>query len=155
MAKKPDGWDLLKEGRYDEAIPQFYDEYQKEGPSSIGSESALVGVSLAFLLKREPETAAEVAESILTRKHIGTGHYALAGTAQWIGGSYERSVELWKKGIGSQYADASGGMELPLLLFYAAVRKPNLIKMGDVTDLVKQQLCHPWVMCWPGPLGAL
>jgi hypothetical protein len=154
MPKKPDGWDLLKQGRYDDAIARLYKEYEAEGPDSVGSESFLVGVSTALLLKDDPKAAATVAEGLLGRRHVGTGEYALAGTAFWINGDHQKAISLWQEGEGSQYADASGGMELPLLLFYASARQPKLIPVEDVRSRLKKQLAHSWASSWPGPLGA-
>jgi hypothetical protein len=155
MTEKPHGWELVQQGKFAEAIARFYEQYAEDGGTAdYGPVTYLFGVSTAYLLMDQPMEAAKVAETMLPRRHVGTAEYALAGTAHWIGGDYERAISHWKKGRGAQYADASGGMELPLLLFYASTCKPKLIEMDEVRELVKKQQAHPWASCWPGPLGA-
>lgn len=153
MAKKADGWDLLKQGKYEQAIPLFYKAYEKEKPG-IGAEADLGGVALAYLLNDQPKLAAEVLVEVLSLKHAGTYYFALAGVAQWISGEPDQGVSLWKAGRTAGYADAAGGMELPLLLYYASVRNPKLVTLTQANRQVKQQLKHPWASSWPGPLGA-
>ncbi len=102
-----------------------------------------------------PQKAAQVLEEIVQKENfLSTGHYAYAGMAKWIIECYDEAIELWKAGRKAQYADAAGGMELPLLIYYAAVRKPKLIRVSEATKLLREQLRHPWASCWPGPLGA-
>ena len=149
MGKRGEGWALLKEKKYDEAIRLFYRDYAEEALSSC-----LNNASFAYLLKGEPESAAKLAETVITREDAGTGEYGLAGVARWLSGDYTTAVSHWKKGQGAAYADASGGMGLPLLLAYAAVRQPNVIPFNEVKTLLKRQLWHPWASRWPGPLGA-
>jgi hypothetical protein len=45
-------------------------------------------------------------------------------------------------------------MELPLLLYYASIRKEGLVQKEEIAELLHKQLQHPWASCWPGPLGA-
>jgi hypothetical protein len=149
MPEKQDGWELVLEGRYDEAISRLYEQYEE-----IGADGFLGNIGCAYMLKGDPDRAVEIMEGLLSRKYAGTTHYALAGVANWLCCGHEQAVSLWKKGRSCQYTDAAGGMELPLLLFYASVRTPVLIGKDETKDLLQQQLQHSWAACWPGPLGA-
>src|SRR6266702_2666172 len=122
---RKDGWALLEDGRYEEAIAKFKNEFQRnKEPLTLGN------MGLAYLLAGDPASALVVFDSLLGERFVGTGNYAMAGIPRWILGRRQEAVSVWKKGIGSQYADAAGGMELPLLLYYAAVRDPEALVLS-------------------------
>src|SRR5262249_23630027 len=57
---------------------------------------------------------------------IDSGTHALAGLTRWLLNEPAEAVTIWRKGVDAEFHDEAGGMELPVLLLYAAVRAPNL-----------------------------
>jgi hypothetical protein len=97
----------------------------------------------------------QVFQRVIERtKYLSTGEFAWAGVALWLCGKPQEAARKWQDGLGTQYTDEAGGMELPLLLYYAAVRRPESISRAQADALLTKQLAHPWAECWPGALGA-
>jgi hypothetical protein len=149
MAKSPDGWKLVESGRYAEAIAQFQRDFDQdhEAPS-------IFNMGVAQICSGDAAAAIKSFDSLLDRSEVGTSNYAMSGVARWILGRRAESVRLWKEGMKCKYADAAGGMELPLLLYYAAVRDPSAMSLRDARAMVTKASKHPWADSWPGPLGA-
>jgi hypothetical protein len=88
-------------------------------------------------------------------RYPDTGSYASAGIARWLLDETDEAVKLWVEGLDCDYRDEAGGMELPLLLFYAAVRRPKAFRKSEAKKLIKEALKSSWATNWPGPLGRL
>ena len=68
----------------------------------------------------------------------------MAGTARWL--LDERgadAVAVWVEGLDCPYADAAGGMELPLLLLFAGSRYPGLTDVAAARSRLTQLGAFP------------
>jgi hypothetical protein len=148
-AMPKDGWALLESGQYTEAIEKLEQEFAADKDPLTGAN-----LGLACLLAGNPARAVAVLDGMLDDRSVTTAEYAMAGIARWLLGRKKEAVVVWKKGIGCQYTDAAGGMELPLLLYFAAVSEPGLLALPKARLTVSTATKHPWAECWPGPLGA-
>jgi len=145
---REEGWALVESGRYTEAIKKLQEEFKQDKETATATS-----LGLAYLLAGNPSAALTVFDGTLSDRWVSTGHYAFAGIARWLLGRKKEAATVWKKGIGCQYADAAGGMELPLLLYFAAVREPSSFALSKAKDMIRTATKHRWAKSWPGPLG--
>jgi lipoprotein NlpI len=68
----------------------------------------------------------------------------------WLLGNHIQAIEIWKNATDTKYTDAAGGVEIPLLLFFASVfcsdgklKEQSISKLEDYIDNI-----------WPGPIAA-
>ena len=77
--------------------------------------------------------------------------YEMAGVAKWCMDANEDAVALWQAGVKSAYADAAGGVRLPILLFVASVLSPESFPRAEAEKLLTARTGGGRI--WPGPLG--
>jgi hypothetical protein len=86
----------------------------------------------------------------------GDGDYGMAGVAKWCLGKPHEAVLEWRAGLKAKYARASGlGIRVPLLLFFTAVRRPNVFDKGEAKKLIREKLGDIRIRNWPGPIARL
>jgi tetratricopeptide (TPR) repeat protein len=147
MTKKS-GWDLLQSGNFRGAIKVLRQEHK-----SRPSKGTLNNLGVAYLCLGDGHTAKKFFDEALAMPLPDTGTHALAGVTRWVLGERADAVRMWTAGLDCEYRDYAGGMELPLLLFYAAARDPAVYAMGQARNLIREALKSSWAENWPGPLG--
>jgi hypothetical protein len=145
--QKPDGWELLKQGHYRAGLKRLKEEIRE-----LGCEDCW-DIGLAHMYFAKPEPAKEYFDSIVQKGTSDSSIYAFDGIARWELAEHREACSMWENGLDCDYQDGAGGMELPCLLFYAAVRDPKSYDISKASALVKQALRHPWAENWPGPVG--
>jgi tetratricopeptide (TPR) repeat protein len=81
------------------------------------------------------------------------GFFGMAGAAKWCLGQTDEAINQWRAGLGADYADAAGGIRLPMLLFSASIVKPSIISKEEAAPMLEKKTHDPRVSNWPGPLG--
>jgi hypothetical protein len=147
MAKKS-GWELLQAGDFRGALRLLKEEHKKD--PYIGS---LVNLGVAHLCLGNAQSAKKILDEALLDPSPDTGTHALAGIARWTSGERADALRTWVKGLDCDYRDEAGGMELPLLLFYASARDPHIFPKARANKLIKEALESSLATNWPGPLG--
>ena len=79
--------------------------------------------------------------------------YEMAGVAKWCLNAKEEAVAHWQAGLKCAYADAAGGVRLPLLLYVASVLSPELFPRAGAEELLTVKTHGGRTTLWPGPLG--
>ena len=146
MEESLDGWDLIMEGRYEEALKALDQELSGDNPESARCNRALALMNLdRYSEALRDYQALEDGES----EHTVVG----IGICRWLMGTTESAIEAWESGIGRDYTDETGkGVEPPSLLYYAAVRLSEPALMEKATRLLKKVWTPDLRYMWPGPI---
>lgn len=101
------------------------------------------------------DAAAEIFDDLLWQKSPADhdGLYVYCGLVRWLWGHSVNAVDYWMRGLKCSYTDDAGGVELPLLLYYASTCDPMLYDPSDATNLLKQKLKSRRAKNWPGPIA--
>jgi hypothetical protein len=148
MAKRKTGWDLMEAGELARALDLLKEEHRRD-PFKGSSNN----IGICYLCLNDGEAAKSTFDESIAQYGPDRGTHALAGIARWILGKRDEAIQVWLAGLDCDYRDAAGGMELPLLLFYAAALQPEDFAMRRAKKLVKEALKSSWASNWPGPLG--
>ncbi|MFL5245591.1 MAG: tetratricopeptide repeat protein [Gemmataceae bacterium] len=141
------GWDLMKAGKYEAALRSFREELADDS-----SPRVLNNMGTTYLCMGDAEAAKRHFDKALNVSDE-SGDHASAGVARWLMNEREDAIVMWQNGLKCEFQDAAGGIEFPLLLFYAAVREPGLCSLQDAKRLVRKATKHAWASNWPGPIG--
>jgi tetratricopeptide (TPR) repeat protein len=131
------------------ALAAFRKQLEEEGPSM----GVLNGIGYAQLSMGNALLAKEAFDEALSLAPDVGGVYALAGLTRWLLGERAEAIATWERGLNCDFQDVAGGMTLPLLLFFAALRVPDLYSIEHAKELVQKGTGHPWAHAWPGPIG--
>jgi len=143
------GWELLEQGRFTDAITRLQEEFE-----ATGSKVIAYNLAAAYLCVGDVSSAKQRFGEIQRKRSAkNAATFEFVGVCCWLQGSKEEAVVQWIDGLDAEYADVAGGIQLPLLLFFAAVREPTSISAGQVKSFIQTKLRHPWSSKWPGPLG--
>ena len=94
-------------------------------------------LGVAYLWVQDYQAAWEHFDSANQRypKHADV-FYGMAGAAKWCSNDPQESVRQSAAGLECQYADAAGGVRLPLLLFFASVVRPQVFDRTEAETLL-------------------
>lgn len=142
-------WQLVKSGRYEDAIETYTQLYQAEGrPSHLNNR----GISY---LNLENYTAAlddfKLAMTITEPQLRADTTYIFQGVCYWYLNQPSQSVQVWRQALTAPYTDSAGGIEPPLLLLYAASRLQDKELSKEAWRLL-QKHSRRKIGEWPGPL---
>lgn len=138
---------LMLSGRYREAIP----ELEKELPRDQKTDSFQWGVRLSIAICHLCLGRTEMARAQIDEMAAETGagytispHFIYRGTAYWFDGNHAEAIAEWKRSLKSGYAWYKG-TDVRLLLWYAAVREPDLVASSEIRELLQKQIAklHP------------
>lgn len=143
------GWELLEHGQYDEAIVRLSEEVASD-PNDLN----IANLGFAYLLSDDCERAKEVFDGLIQRnpKYMD-GHYILAGIARWLLGDPVDAIGVWKEGLDCAYGDWAGGIDVPLHLYFGAVREPTSFELTQAEGLLAKRLRDGGSGNWPGPIA--
>jgi tetratricopeptide (TPR) repeat protein len=147
MANDP--WDLLRVGKNDEALVQMRDTYAKDR-----SASAAMELGVAYLWVGAYQEARQHFDGFIQAypRHADI-IYGMAGVARWCLKDRAGAAEMWHAGLRCKFADAAGGVGLPLLLFFASVAAPEILAMDHAEKLLSERMNDPRTRNWPGALA--
>lgn len=149
MVDVSDAWELVKTGKFKEAL----DVADREAAES-GSELPLRNKVLALLNLHEYAEAAKLCEQIIDRvKGESDSDFIWLGVALWLSGRHTDASAAWRSGEKAKYTDAAGGIEIPLLLCFAASRTKNEALAANSTRWLKRVSKQSRAKAWPAPIG--
>ncbi|WP_035301892.1 hypothetical protein [Clostridium sp. DL-VIII] len=146
MNNKISYWDLSQQ-------KDFYGIYKKadEEYAETKSESSLRYKAGALLhLKKYQDVLDNATELIKISNGRTDTEYIWAGIANWFLGNYADAVEILKKGLKTKYTDAAGGVEIPALLYYIAVRSNDKKLEKEAIALLKKRCKSKVSLNYPG-----
>ena len=145
----PTVWDLIQQERFDEACIRADDEFQ-EG----GSLLVLRNKIFALLQLGRLDEAIALSERIIGLNKGNTdSDFIFLGVARWLQKQHGSAVAAWKAGLHTTYTDAAGGLEIPLLLLFAAIRTQDASLKNETVKLIEKLGKSKKMTNWPGPLG--
>jgi hypothetical protein len=147
VAQRP--WQLLQAGYDAEAIRRLREAYERD----VTSASHIMTLGVAYLWVQDYLAAWKHFDSANQRRPKHAPFFGMAGAARWCLDDPEASVREWRAGLKSGYADGAGGVDLPLLLFFASVVKPELFDHREAENLLANRMENPLIHNWPGPLA--
>ena len=140
-------WILLRAGNRDEGLRRLREDFVEKQ-----SASNTMRLGVAYLWMGDFEAAFAHFDAVNQRKPYHTdAFYGMAGVAKWCLNVKEEAVALWKAGLKCAYADAAGGVRLPLLLCVASVLSPKSFPRTEAEKLLRARTGGGRI--WPGPLG--
>lgn len=146
-----DPWQLVIAGRFQDAYEQ-YSDMLKAGPSI----PTLNGRGTTLLnMGRLSEACVDFRQAVelAWRELDGSASTcAKLGTTLWLMGEAQQAVEAWTSGLKAKYGDAAGGVELPALLLYAAVKTADTDLENLSLKLLKKRAGSA---NWPGAIAEL
>lgn len=113
----------------------------------------LTRVGTTFMWARAYDEAQKIYRQMIEKYPVVDEGFQWSGVVNWLLDDYEQAVRLWRMGLDCSYRDAAGGMDLPLFLYFAAVRIPNIEDINSIKQLIRKRLKSPWAQNWPAPLG--
>lgn len=146
-----DEWNILRHGDATAAISALAFKYK----ASETNPSQVITVGAMHLWLRDWEAAFGLFTRFM-KNYAWTCDFAFkfAGTAIWCSNRPKDAIDEWKRGLFCDYADTAGGVTVPMFLFFAAARFPQLLDLSDVCELLRSRTESPIGMQWPGPLAS-
>jgi hypothetical protein len=142
-------WDLIQSGQYEEACRVADLEFHR-----TSSLLPLRNKVRALLRLGRHSDAAKLCDEIISLSPFTVdADFIFRGVSDWLDGREQDAIAAWHAGEDTQYSDAAGGVEIPLLLLFAAIKRkdPSLRKS---TEAMLNKLCkRRRVGNWPGPLA--
>jgi hypothetical protein len=142
-------WELIQNGDFELAIKKADFEY-----SETGNELPLRNkVYALFHLKRYEDAILLSQQLIEIRKGESQSDFIFCGIANWLLGKRDEGILIWQQGEQSMYKDAAGGMDLQIILYFAAIRMGDEGLKKRTAKEIKKLLRSKRSTSWPGPLG--
>ena len=146
---KPSVWDLIKDGRFQEAA----DMAEKQS-AETGSLLPLRNKVIAQLNDDQLDSAIEVSRRIIKLNGGKTdSDYIFLGLAYWLRRERESAVRAWREGSNTDYTDAAGGVEIPMLIMFGASRLRDAALHEEAIGIVKKVLGKRTDGPWPVPIA--
>jgi len=140
----------MRRGAVSDAISQIEQWYKEEAGTSEAME-----LGACYLWLKDYSAAwHHFSEFNATYPQFASTTYAMAGVAQWCLNTPHEAVRQWHEGLQCGYADAAGGAQLPLLLFFASIVEPEIFPRTEAERLLAERADDPRAHYWPGPLTA-
>jgi hypothetical protein len=141
-------WKQIKGGKKKEIVERL-----KKRVKRNPSWPSLMDLGLAHLVGNDLHEACCVFDQLIEKEPQFSANFEYKGLCHWLMNNRKESVGAWQKGLKCQYTDAAGGMQIPLLLFFASVRHPPTFDQQKAEHLIKKILTKDWADDWPAPLG--
>lgn len=143
-----DAWDRLRNGDNDEALRVMLQEYRKDN-----TLSSAIQLGVVHMLLYEWRLASKHFEDFIRHsKHSADVMFKLLGTAKWCSGDEEGAIVAWQRGLDTDYSDSSGGVTIPLHLYFASLSSFNYL---NVTKIEEQLLPFSQKIEYPGLLASV
>jgi tetratricopeptide (TPR) repeat protein len=142
-------WDLIKAGQYEEAC-RVADQEFRENPTAF---PLMNKVRALLRLGRHREAAELCDESIRISPFTVSTHFIFRGVSDWFDGREEEAIGAWQAGSGAQYQDAAGGVDCPLLLRFASIKRSDRPLRRSSESSLRNACKRRAMVNWPGPLA--
>jgi tetratricopeptide (TPR) repeat protein len=143
-------WNLIKEGRYQEAY-QLFSNILKLEPERASYILAARGLCL-LLLNRFEEAFTDY-NSIIQIKPNNASGYLGAGIALMLVDNYLDGIQFFQESYHARYTDAAGGILAPAFIYYAAIKLQDK-KFETIAIKRLRKLWTPRVhRIWPGAIA--
>lgn len=142
-------WDLIVQKKFEEACIKADEEYSatKDAPHLRNKAIALLN------LKKYNEVHSIALHLIKLTNGRTDSDYILAGVSNWLMEKYVDSVNVWKSGLDTPYTDAAGGIGVPLLLYFAAIKLSDSGLEKEVLSLLKKKCKSKSSVNFPGTIA--
>ena len=111
-------WDLIEMEKFQEACVRADSEFQ-----SKGDIFPLRNKVFALLQLDKFDDTIRLSKQIIDLTKGSTdSDFIFCGVAHWLAREPESAIKVWKAGLSAKYTDAAGGVEIPMLLLFAAVK---------------------------------
>ena len=108
-----------------------------------------------FHLKKYFDAISLCEQLIKTTKGDTELDFKFLGVTNWIVANTTKAVDVWQESQNCLYKDASGGIEIQLLLYFAGIKTgQDSIKSASV-KIIKKLLKSKRAINWPGTLGII
>jgi tetratricopeptide (TPR) repeat protein len=81
------------------------------------------------------------------------GYSIFMGITLWWLNRFNEAIVIWKKALSAKFTDAAGGVEIPALLLFAAIRLSDHVLEKEATILLRKHWKPKLNMIWPGPIA--
>jgi hypothetical protein len=142
-------WDLIEQGKFVEACKRADEEH-----ALTDSPLPLHNKVLALLHLERFSDAVSLCRALMTMEGADSDdEFIFCGVAYWCLNKADEAVRIWNEGTKRTYTDAAGGLAIPLLLYYAAIRMNDSALGKSARAAVKARCRTRRSNNWPGPLG--
>ncbi len=141
-------WELIKAGEYEKAC----DQADLEGQKSKSLLPLRNKIFALLMLKRYADSE-NLGESLIEKSHGSSdSDFIFLGISKWFLGKHSEAISTWQQSVHAKFTDALGGVEIHLLLLYAAVSLKSSSLAGEANDSLKKIYFPKRSTIWPGPL---
>jgi tetratricopeptide (TPR) repeat protein len=144
-------WQKLRSGKTAEALADMIAQHSRDA----SNPSTTIQLGIAYMWLGRWEQAWSHFDEFIEHNSVSTDIMPkFAGTAMWCAGRRESAIEEWKRGLEADYMDASGGVTIPLHLYFAAAACPTLLNIAEIERQIRQVLLAKGNE-YPGLLGCV
>ncbi|PUZ19245.1 hypothetical protein DCM91_20765 [Chitinophaga costaii] len=145
-----DVWSLIKQKEFESAC--MYADLQFE---KTGNISLLRNKILALLNLNRFEECIDLSNKIISlTKGDADSDFILQGIAFWSLGYKVNAIQCWENGESSIYSDATGGINIKLIRYFAACKLGDKPMKEKILKSVKKLLKSKRSTNWPIPVGS-
>jgi hypothetical protein len=142
-------WELIRRGDAELGLSLMREDYNREP-----TPSHIVTLGVGYLWTEQYQSAWVHFQFAMQRYPFTNDiFFGMAAVAKWCIDETDAAVMSWKSGLEVQFADAAGGVHIPLLLWVASVLRPNSFSSSNAIQLLKKRVDDPRVKNWPGAIG--
>jgi hypothetical protein len=142
-------WSLIEHSEFEKACEKADQEF-----ISSGSILALRNKVYALCHLKKYFLAISLCKHLIkTTKGDTESDFKFLGIANWIVANTTEAIEAWQESQTCAYKDASGGIEIQLLLYFASVKTGQDSLKAASVKTIKKLFKSKSATNWPGPLG--
>jgi hypothetical protein len=148
-------WPLLRGGKAEQEQGL---ELSRQAFEADPNPSQVMELGVALLWLKRYAEAWEHFSTVMKEKGLRgnlnkhDGCYGMAGVAKWCLGERREAVAEWVSGLKAKYVGPAGGVQMPLLLFYASVLSPEVYDNAAARNLMLEKTKDERIKRWPGPI---
>jgi tetratricopeptide (TPR) repeat protein len=146
-----DVWTEILAGRFDEACSLADQVFSRTGDIFF-----LRNKVFALLHLGRFDLAAQTCRQIIElnpRNLSSASDYVRLGVSHWSMGLHEEAISDWRSGFDAIYADAAGGLECPLLVFFASEKLGDTVTEKEMLKRLRKRVKKGKIAGWPAPLA--
>jgi len=142
-------WSLIQNNEFEKACEKSDEEYR-----TTGDMLSLRNKVYALFHLRKYNDANSLSEKLIEyRKGDTSSDFSFSGIAYWILGNTTKAIQAWHQVQNSLYKDAAGGMDIQVLLYFAAIKTGQNKLKATAVKTIKKLLKSKRATNFPGPLG--
>ena len=142
-------WALIENNEFKKACEKDDQEF-----AISGSILALRNKVYALFQLKEYFDAISIIEQLINLTNGNTeSDFKFLGIANWIVGNIEKAIALWQQSKNCLYKDASGGIEIQVLLYFAGIKTREDKLKSASKKIMKKIFKSKRSINWPGPIG--